>query len=406
MRAPILAVAAILAAVANPTPYASFATAADYRPVTCAAAVSYQGAPLHPPPAPLPAAAALPLAGDLDAATATRLQAAFDTAFKATKAHAMTVAVGIPGRGLWTAEAGTAQAGTASQAGGARGADRPLFYWASVGKEATATVVLQLANEGRLKLSDPIARWVPGVPNGQAITLEMLLDHTSGLFSANEDLQVHRRNRPLSPDEELAVLNRHGAMACPGERWRYSNSGYDLLGRVIERADGRPLAEAIQARIVTPLGLTALRAIASDAPTDDVQPPVSNTAGEPAIDIRVPGAAGPLAASAADMLRFQQALLAGDQLLPAPARAARLQRLYPMFQPGTFYGLGLMLYDVGDVPGRLDWIGHSGGAPGVKAVSVYAPAHNLFITVALTGDGSAEATANLLMKAAAAPPGT
>lgn len=377
------AAAAIL--VAPPPGGAPSAAAADYRPVTCEAAVAYQGAPLHAPPAPLPTAAALPLAGDLDAATAARLQAAFDTAFKATQAHAMTVAVGIPGRGLWTAQ---------------QNADQPLFYWASVGKEATATVVLQLADEGRLKLSDPIARWVPGVPNGQAITLEMLLAHTSGLFSANEDLQVHRQNRPLAADEELAVLKRHGAMACPGERWRYSNSGYDLLGRVIEQVDGRPLAQAIQARIVTPLGLASFRALAPGAPTDDVQPPVSDTPTEPAIDITAPGAAGPLTASAADMVRFQQALLTRDQLLPATTRAARLQRPYPMFQPGMFYGLGLMLYDIGDGPAHFTWIGHSGGAPGVKAVSIYAPDHNVFIAVALTGDGSAEATANLLMKAA------
>ncbi|MGA0602720.1 serine hydrolase domain-containing protein [Caulobacter sp. KR2-114] len=397
MRASILAVVATVAALAG-APLAGaplggdFAVAADYRPVTCAAAAPYQGGALHSPPAPLPAAAGLPLAGDLDAATAARLQAAFDTAFKATRAHAMTVAVGVPGKGLWTAR---------HEAGDQPPVGRPVFYWASVGKEATAAVVLQLADEGRIKLSDPISRWVPGVPNGQAITLEMLLAHTSGLFSANEDLQVHRQNRALSADEELAVLRRHGAMACPGERWRYSNSGYDLLGRVVEQVDGRPLAPSIQARLVTPLGLTALRALGPKASTDDVQPPVSDTAGEPAIDITAPGAAGPLAASAADMVRFQQALLTRDQLLPAATRAQMLQRPYPMFQPGMFYGLGLMLFDVGDGPGRLYWIGHSGGAPGVKAVSLYAPAQNLFIAVALTGDGSAEATANLLMKAAA-----
>jgi len=80
---------------------------------------------------------------------------------------------------------------------------------------------------------------------------------------------------------------------------------------------------------------------------------------------------------------------------------ALLAEPYPMFEPGTFYGLGVMLYDVGDA--HINWVGHSGGAPGVKAVSIYAPGQNAFAAVALTGDGSAEATANALLKALRGP---
>ena len=360
------------------------ACAADYTPVTCTAAKPYAGPPRH---AAIDLTALQPsgsLQGEFDATTAGRLASAFDKAFAATRAHAMTVAVAIPGRGTWTMQRGDA---------------RPLFYWASTGKQATATIILQLAEEGRLALTDPIARWIAGVPNGGVITIGQLLNHTSGLFSANEDLRVHRENRRLDADAELAVLQRHGAMACPGQRWRYSNSGYALLGRVIEQVEGRALADAIAARIIAPLGLKEMRVPTGASSLADIAPPVSDTA-EPAMDITIPGAAGPLAASARDMMLFQQALLDGRLLNPA-TRARMLAEPYPMFEPGTFYGLGVMLYDIPDA--HITWIGHSGGAPGVKAVSLYAPGQNAFVAVALTGDGSAEATSNALLKALGAP---
>ena len=365
---------------------ASAAHARDYPPVRCQGPKAYVGKPLHPPPAPADLDAGGALSGSFDPVTAARLDAAFEKALAATKAHAMTAAVGVPGRGIWTLS---------------RGAAAPFYYWASAGKQATAVVTLQLVEEGRLKLSDPIARWVQGVPNGEVITVQNLLDHTSGLFSANEDLQAHRLNRPLDAGAELAILRRHGAMFCPGERWRYSNSGYDLLGQVIEQVDRRSLAEAITARIISPLGLTQMRALAGSASVQEIAPPISDSA-EPTINVMTPGAAGPLAASAMDMMRFEQAMLDG-RLLKAETRARMLRDLYPIFDSNTYYGQGIMLYDVPDSPQRLYWIGHSGGAPGVKAVSAYAPRQHAFVTVALTGDGPAEATANLLLKALAGP---
>jgi D-alanyl-D-alanine carboxypeptidase len=252
-------------------------------------------------------------------------------------------------------------------------------------------------DEGRVGLEEPVSRWVKGVPNGEAVTIETLLNHTSGLFSANEDVQVRRANRRLDWEEALGVLRRHGAMFCPGERWRYSNSGYDLLGRVVEQVEGRPLADSIQARVIEPLRLTGMRALQEKAQVSDVAAPQSDSA-EPAIDIRQPGTAGPVAAGALDMIRFEQALLAGN-LLKAQTRERMLRDLYPMFERGMYYGLGVMVYDVPDRGKRLYWIGHSGGAPGVKALSIYAPGQNAFVAVALTGDGSAEATANLLLRA-------
>ncbi|WP_242920997.1 serine hydrolase domain-containing protein [Caulobacter sp. CCUG 60055] len=382
---------AVLAAFLAAGAWSGGAWAADYRPAVCRSAVAYAGAPLHPPPSPADLdGAAGDLAGSLDPATAARLDAALDAAAAATRAHALTAAVGVPGQGLWQARRG------------ADAASSPLFYWASVGKLATATVVLQLVEEGRLKLSDPVSRWEPDLPNGAAITVEHLLDHVGGLFSANEDAVVRRRGGRLSWDEELSVLRRHGALFCPGERWRYSNSGYAVLGRIVEQVDGRPLDRAIAARLISPLGLTGMRAIAPGDAVADIAAPVADAGPDRALDVRAPGAAGPLAATAADMVRFEQALLDG-RLLKAETTRRRFERLYPMFQAGQFYGQGVMLYDVPDTPRPLYWIGHSGGGPGVRAVVAYAPRQRAFVAVALTGDGSAEAAANLLLKALAEP---
>ncbi|MBR1216633.1 beta-lactamase family protein [Bradyrhizobium sp. U87765 SZCCT0131] len=356
--------------------------AAAESPTVCTAAKPYAGQPLHAAPSAsvLPPRAAL--AGQLPAATADKLEAALDTAFKATQAQAMTAAVALPGKGQWT---------------GMRGTDKPLFFWASAGKQAIAVVVLQLAEERKLRLSDQVSRWIDGVPNGDLITVEHLLSHTSGLYSANEDEAVHRRGGRMTRDEEMAILRHRGALFCPGENWRYSNSGYALLGDIISRADGRPWRQAIEARIIDRLGLKGMRVAQPGMATDDIALPAAAN-GEDGLDITVPGAAGALIASASDMVRFEQAVLDGE-LLKTTSRRQMLAQLYPMFDAGTFYGFGVMVYDRPDTPRRLYWIGHSGGGAGVRAVVAYDPHRRAFAAVSLNGGaGDAHASANLLLK--------
>jgi D-alanyl-D-alanine carboxypeptidase len=352
------------------------ANAADYTPVNCAQRQPYAGRPLHaalvvPSPAVVPEAA-------LNPARSARLDAALATITARTGASAVTAAVGIEGEGLWTG-----------------GAPLPLF-WASVGKTFTAVVVLQLVQEGKISLDDPVSRWVKDVPNGDAVTVRDLLAHTAGLFSANEDLKVHADPRYRGPAETLAIARRHGAMFCPGADWHYSNTGYDLLGEIVRIVDHRSIDQAITARIIAPLGLKTLRALAPGGGADGVAPLVSKQ--DKPIDPSWAGAAGPIAGSAADMVRFWAALLDGRLIAPSLA-ASMTSTLYPMFDPGTFYGLGAMVFDVPDGNKRLLWIGHAGGTPGASALVVYSPSDHAFAAVALTGDGSAVASVNLLLKA-------
>lgn len=353
------------------------ASADDYQPAVCSGRKPYVGPAFHAPVAigPIGDAATTPF----DSATAARLDAAFDKAKAATGAPSMTAAVMVPGRGAWSR---TEAAGGAS-----------MLFWASAGKTMVATVVLQLAQEGKLSLEDPVSTWVEGVPNGQIVTVRDLLAHTSGLFSANEDLKVRAERRAPDLDEQLRIARRHGPMFCPGERWRYTNTGYALLGEIVARVDGRAYADAIDARIVKPLTLNRMKTIRAGAPPGDVAALFSAKA--PVIDLAEPGAAGPIAASADDMVAFWRALL-GGRLLRSPE--AMFATLYPMFDPGAFYGLGVMAMDVPEDAGTTLWLGHAGGAPGVGAMALYSPSDRAFVAAALTGDGSATATANLLLR--------
>ena len=360
------------------------AAAGDYKPVRCAAAEPYAGPPLEPEPRKEALPSAAPANGSFDAATIARLETALATALTATKAPAMTVAVSRPGDASWSA---------VRSADGSPPPQR--FWWASAGKILTASTVLQLAQEGRLSLEDPIARYVSGVPNGQVITLEHLLAHTSGLFSANEDRRVRDGRMRLTLADELAVLRRHGAMFCPGERWRYSNSGYTLLGAVVERVDGRPFAVAATRRVLDAIGAGSLRVLKDGEDALDVAPLAPASADAALVQPSRAGPAAPIVGLAQDMNRLLQATLSAET--GGKTRAARFAKLYQMFDPGSFYGLGIMVYRP---PGTGHyWIGHSGGSPGANAISIWSPKEGAFVSVAMTGDGSAAATANLLLSA-------
>ena len=374
---------AVLVMITVITPAAT-AVAADYKPAICAIALPYAGRPIYQEQAVLPSAE-LKLGAVFDTLTSERLDTAAMQAMQFTKAHGMTAAVGSQ-EGMWQ---------TTKVVGNATAPMR--FYWASAGKALTATVVMQLVEEGKLSLDRPISRWIADFPNNDAITIDHLLTHTAGVFSANEDLVVRKTPRYRSSDESIAIAKRHGPMFCPGQQWRYSNTGYEMLGKIIEEVEGKPYGEVIKLRIAGPLHLTTLRALAPAEIPADVAELAPTRSDDPAMSPSWGNAAGNVVSSAADMVTFWHALLTA-KLLNKENTMKLFEHLYPMFDNGTFYGRGVMLYSFVDQGVTTTWLGHSGGASGVKAVVTFSPAKNAFVAVALTGDGSAEATANLLFK--------
>jgi len=123
--------------------------------------------------------------------------------------------------------------------------------------------VLQLVAEGKVRLDDSVERWLPGlVPNGAAITIQDLLDHTSGLFNYTDDSDFDQAvvadpARTWSPRELVAFATAHPPLFPPGTGWFYSNTNYVLLGLVVEAASGTTLEQQLRERIFQPRALEA-----------------------------------------------------------------------------------------------------------------------------------------------------
>jgi D-alanyl-D-alanine carboxypeptidase len=139
------------------------------------------------------------------------------------------------------------------------------FRIASVTKTFVATLMLQLAGDGRLSLDDTVERWLPGVVSGngndgRTITIRRLLQHTSGIhddypdYTSAKDFYQHRYDT-YTAEQIVARAMLHQPDFRPGKGWSYSNTGYVLLGLIIQRVTGHPWHEELRDRILRPFGL-------------------------------------------------------------------------------------------------------------------------------------------------------
>jgi len=199
-----------------------------------------------------------------------------------------------------------------------RAGDR--FRVGSVTKTFVATVVLQLAGEGRLALDDTVERWLAGiVPNGDRITVRQLLNHTSGLADYADDAFVRRvlddRGKLWAPRELIALGTGRPPLFTPGAGFAYLSTGYIALGLIVEAASGQPLAAELRRRIFAPLHLRATSL--------DAKPRIAGAyahgytryhGGRRPLDISAIGqsfdwAAGAIVSTTDDLARFYRALL-------------------------------------------------------------------------------------------------
>ena len=136
----------------------------------------------------------------------------------------------------------------------------------------TAAVIVQLAQEGRLDLDDPVSKYVSGVPDGDQITIADLLKMRSGLYNYSDAPEISASldrdpTKVWTPDEVLAIAFKHPPYLPPGTAYQYCNTNYVLLGLIAENRDhGKPLARILQDRLFGPLGMkdTALPARTSN----------------------------------------------------------------------------------------------------------------------------------------------
>ncbi|WP_163867453.1 serine hydrolase domain-containing protein [Myxococcus eversor] len=362
-------------------------------PQRCSERSPYQGPALRTAPESIwpTLAPRRPITGVLDAGLTQALDTALDAVLR--QVPAASVAVAVPGQGLWTATRGKSRTDTQEPVDSAS-----LFQVASVTKSFTAMLAGQLVQEGRLRWDTPVSTWFPEVPGTELMTLEDLLEHTHGLVSFNA-LPGFEDGPYRSPEELIRLSAEQPPQFCPGGNWAYSNTGYVMLGRILEQVEGKPFSVLLQDRLLRPLGLAHTEFRAAGLPLTQVV--VGHVAGAPVTDLdyATPYSAGGLASTAEDLVRFWHALLPGEVLAPATVRGLfqdmhSMDVMYPPTQPGStmFYGRGVQLYDVPTGPGLM--LGHSGGIKGFSSVVAYVVEDDVFVSVVFN-DSQVSAEAGL-----------
>ncbi|HEX5378978.1 MAG TPA: serine hydrolase domain-containing protein, partial [Phenylobacterium sp.] len=242
-------------------------------------------------------------------------------------------------------------------------------------KPITAVAVMMLAEAGELELEAPVRRYLPTFPaEHDAVTLRHLLTHTSGLrnYNAGERFLRHEGRLSLPSVERLAYLMDQPAEFAPGDRYAYSNTGYVLLGFVIEAVTGRRLADVLREQVFAPCGMTRSRLlddhtlVPGRASGYELGSRGLQNAWHQALSWR--GGAGGMASTAGDLILWVQAL-EGGRLIGAESRAAML-RPTTMNDGSSFdYGLG---WGLGSYQGHVAHL-HTGGGFGYACELVRFP---------------------------------
>jgi CubicO group peptidase (beta-lactamase class C family) len=259
-----------------------------------------------------------------------------------------------------------------------RAADTSTVYGlGSNAKQFTAALVLRLVDRGRLTLGDSIGRHLSGLrPEWREITVEQLLNHTSGLQRSY--LPSDRMEEDLPADSLLAQAAQDTMFARPGTQYIYSNVGYLVLRVLVEKLYGKPYAAALRDEITRPLGLATLGACgdveAGSRATGYMRFPDGTLSSPPTVHPSQELGPSGLCSTAADLARWNRALHGGRVL----SEAAYTAMITPRGVSGV-YGLGLSA-------GRVQWgdtlIAHGGRGPtGFTSENAWYPADSLSVTI-------------------------
>ena len=382
----IAAVATVAASPTLTTPtVAASATAAPSATSLPTETATASATPVSAAEATATAEAALP---PVDAELAAALQAVLDRTVADGAIPGAVAAVHLPGFQPWVGASGLADRQAATPI-----TPETRVRIASISKVFTAVVVMQLVEEGRLSLDDPLSSWLPElVPDAEAITVRDLLQHTTGLYDYLEDrryaAQAYQNpTRQFAPSELVAYAAQFPSLFAPGapNSWDYSSTNYVILGMVVEAVTGNSLASEMRARIFEPLGLDNT----FFTPDEPVEPPFATgySRGTLQRDVAMSFAyaTANLVSTAGDVAIFARALFDGE-LVSDESRAAMLDVVSGKGQynmPELGYGLGVMRHvlPVGRAPEEATVYGHIGGFGGFRSALWHAPASG--VTVAL-----------------------
>jgi CubicO group peptidase (beta-lactamase class C family) len=240
---------------------------------------------------------------------------------------------------------------------------------ASITKTFTAASVMQLRDEGKLDLEDPLSRHLPEAAHGTP-TLRRLLSHASGL-QREPPGEVWETLRFPDEEELLAGLEEAEQVLPPSTAWHYSNLAYALLGHVVSRVSGMPYHDYVRERLLRPVGLerTTWGPAEGAALPYFVEPYSDGVQREPVLELGGKGGESGLYSTVGDLARWGSFLAGPDESVLAPASVAEMHDLQIMAEPDWTlgWGLGIELWRRGE---RV-YGGHTGGFPGFLSIVLY-----------------------------------
>lgn len=249
-----------------------------------------------------------------------------------------------------------------------------VFEIGSMTKQVTAVCILQLMEKGKLKLTDPIIKYIPDYPaSWQQVTVEHLLTHTSGITDGGarpnvmaKEMISQYQNKPLS--------------FAPGSKWAYSSTGYAVLGAIIENVSGISYEEYVQKNIVGPLALTHTYFAINPRVIPNRVPSYLGARGRfrnaPRQDLPLTGA-GALISNPADMLKWTEALVSGKVISKETLAKAWTSYQLTNGRP-AYYGYG---WQTGWKIQGSPIVEHSGLAEGYTTDAVYLPNEDVYVAV-------------------------
>jgi D-alanyl-D-alanine carboxypeptidase len=334
-------------------------------------------------PAVVAAGAALP------AATASEIDAAAADVLKATGVPSASVAVVAGGKIAYVKAYGEARLEPAMMA-------EPGMQYSigSVSKQFTAAMVLFLVQDGKLKLDDPVGKYLPGLTRANDVTLRQVLSMTSGYQDFwPEDYVMTSMMAPSSPQHILDVWGKKPLDFEPGTEWQYSNTNYVIAGRIVEIVGGKPLIEQLQERIFRPLKMAGVfNSDASRLPANDPTGYYRHALGPlrpaPQEGTGWMFAAGELAMPASDLALWNISMM--DRTLLSPASYdAMFTEVKLKDGKGTEYGLGVQVA----LRAGHRVVAHSGEVSGFVAQNTIFPDDKVAVTVLTNEDASSAAGA-------------
>ena len=257
-----------------------------------------------------------------------------------------------------------------------------IFRIGSITKQFTAVAILQLMEQGKLNLQDDITKFIPDYPmHGHKITIEHLLTHTSGIRNYTElkDFE-NRMSLNVNPSEFIENFKNQPMEFAPGTKLNYSNSGYFLLGYIIEKISGKTYPQYVEENFFKPLGMTnsmygsdskIIKNRASAYDRDSI-----GVVNAPHLSMTQPYSAGSIQSTVEDLFKWHQAIHSYKLL-----KKESLDKAYTKYKltdgTETDYGYGWFLKNIQESP----TIEHSGGINGFLTQSIYLPKEDVFVVV-------------------------